>query len=77
MEVGLNAIAIEEAGIVYKKEQLFVDEEKIISDVQTAIRNAFNLAVNSEYATKDTIGLILAKAQMQAKSLATEAKIEG
>lgn len=76
MEVGLNAVAIEEAGVVYKKEQFFVDEEKIISDVQIAIRNAFNLAINSEYTTKDTIGFILAKAQMQAKQLATEAKIE-
>jgi hypothetical protein len=42
-----------------------------------AIQNAFNLAINSEYPTKETIGFMLAKAQMQAKQLATEAKIEG
>jgi large subunit ribosomal protein L10 len=77
MEIGLNVIVFDENGVVYKKEQLFIDEEKLKNDILIAIRNAFNLAINSEYPTKETIGFMLAKAQMQAKQLATEAKIEG
>jgi large subunit ribosomal protein L10 len=77
MEIGLNVVVFEENGIVYKKEQLFIDEEKLKNDIQTAIQNAFNLAVNAEYPTKETIGFMLVKAQMQAKQLVTEAKIEG
>jgi len=76
MEIGLNVVAIDENGVVYKAEQLFVDEEKLLNDIQTAIQNAFNLSINAEIPTKETIGLMLAKAQMQAKQLATEAKIE-
>lgn len=77
MEIGLNVIAIDENGVVYNKEQLFVDEEKLLNDVQLAIQNAFNLSINAEIPTKENIGFMLSKAQMQAKSLASEAKIEG
>lgn len=77
MEIGLNAVVFEENGIVYKKEQLFIDEEKLLNDIQIAIHNAFNLSINANYPTKETVGFMLAKAQMQAKQLATEAKIEG
>lgn len=77
MEIGLNIVVLEENGTVYNKDQLFVDEEKLLVDIQIAIQNAFNLAINSDYPTKETIGFMLAKAQMQAKQLATEAKIEG
>jgi large subunit ribosomal protein L10 len=77
MEIGLNVVVIDENGIVYNRDQLFVDEEKLLNDIQLAIQNAFNLSINAEYPTKETIGFMLAKAQMQAKQLATEAKIEG
>ena len=77
MEIGLNAVVFEENGIVYKKEQLFIDEIKLSNDIQVAIHNAFNLSINAEIPTKETIGFMLAKAQMQAKQVATEAKIEG
>lgn len=77
MEVGLNIVVMEEKGILYKAEQLFVDEDKFFNDIQKAIQNAFNLSINSGYPTKETIGLMIAKAQMNAKQLATEAKVEG
>jgi large subunit ribosomal protein L10 len=76
MEIGLNVMVIEDSGTVYSKEQLFVDEEKLVNDIQLAIHNAFNLSINADYPTKETIGFMLAKAQMNAKQLATEAKIE-
>jgi large subunit ribosomal protein L10 len=77
MEIGLNVVAIDENGVVYNRDQLFVDEEKLLNDIQLAIHNAFNLSINAEIPTKETIGFMLAKAQMQAKSLANEVKIEG
>ena len=77
MEVGLNIVVLEENGTIYNKDQLFVDETRLLNDIQIAIQNAFNLSINSNYPTKETIGFMLAKAQMQAKQLATEAKIEG
>jgi large subunit ribosomal protein L10 len=77
MEIGLNVVVFDENGTVYKKDQLFIDEEKLLNDIQLAIQNAFNLSINADYPTKETIGFMLAKAQMQAKSLANEAKIEG
>jgi large subunit ribosomal protein L10 len=77
MEIGLNVVLFEEKGTVYTKEQLFIDEEKLLNDIQLAIQNAFNLSINSDYPTKETIGFMLAKAQIQAKQIATEAKIEG
>jgi large subunit ribosomal protein L10 len=77
MEIGLNVLVIDEKGTIYKRDQLFVDEEKLVNDIQLAIHNAFNLSVNAEIPTKETIGFMLSKAQMQAKQLAAEAKIEG
>lgn len=77
MEIGLNVVVIDENGVVYNRDQLFVDEEKLLNDIQLAIHNAFNLSINAEIPTKETIGFMLVKAQMQAKQLATEAKIEG
>jgi len=77
MEIGLNIVVMEEAGVVYKKEQLFIDEEKLLNDIRLAIQNAFNLSINSEYPTKETIGFMLSKAYWNAKQLVTEAKIEG
>jgi len=76
MEIGLNAVAFDENGTVYKKEQLFIDEEKLLNDIQLAIQNAFNLSINANYPTKETVGFMFSKAQLQAKSLANEAKIE-
>ena len=75
MEIKLNVVVLEEGGIVYKGEQLFIDEIKIFNDFQIAIQNAFNLSMNSGYPTKDTIGLIITKAFLNAKQLALEAGI--
>jgi len=76
MEVGLNVIVFEEKGVVYKKEQMDIDEEKLFKDVQLAIHNAFNLSINSNYPTKETIEFMLSKAYLNAKTLGLETKIE-
>ena len=72
MEVGLNVVVFEEKGTVYNKDQLYVDEAKLLSDIQLAIQNAFNLSMNASIPTKQTIGFMLAKAQMEAKALESE-----
>jgi len=77
MEVGLNVAVFEENEIVYNRDRLFIDETKLLNDIQLAIQNAFNLSINADYPTKETIGFMLSKAQMQAKQLAAEAKVEG
>ena len=75
MEIGLNIVAIEEKGIIYKAEQLVIDEDKILNDIQRAIQNAFNLSINSCYPTKETVGFLIAKAVLSAKQLGNETKI--
>lgn len=77
MEIGLNVVVLEEKGIVYKAEQLFVDEEKVFNDILMAIQKAFNLSINASYPTKETIVFMLSKAYWNAKQLSLEAKIEG
>ena len=72
MEVGLNVVVLQEKDVLYTSEQLYVDEAKLLSDIQMAVQNAFNLSMNAEIPTKQTIGFMLAKAQMEAKSLESE-----
>ncbi len=75
MEIRLNVVVLEEKGIVYKGEQLFIDEVKVFNDFQLAIHNAFNLSINSGYPTKGTISFIITKAFLNAKQLGLEAGI--
>jgi large subunit ribosomal protein L10 len=76
MEIGLNVAVIDEKGTVYNREQLFVDDQKLIADIQRAVHSAFNLSINAEIPMKETIGFMLAKGSLEAKALASEAKIE-
>ena len=75
MEVGLDLVAVYEKGTVYPKSILDVDEEKLLKDIATAASNAFNLAVEMVYVTKDTIEMFIQKAHTQAKGLALEADV--
>jgi large subunit ribosomal protein L10 len=47
----------------------------ILSQMQLAAQQAFNLSVNAAIPTKDTVGAILAKAVREARGLAVEAAI--
>jgi large subunit ribosomal protein L10 len=76
MKVGLNVIVFDEKGTVYKADDMFVDEDKLMNDIQLAIQNAFNLSINADYPTKETIGYMLSKAQMEAKALEAELKLD-
>jgi len=75
MEIGLDLTAAYEKGIIYTKDVLTIDEKAFMEQLNTAATEAFNLAVESGYFTKDTIELLVPKAFNEAKALALEANI--
>lgn len=75
MEIGLDLTAAYEKGIIYTKEVLAIDEKAFMKQLNTAASEAFNLAVEAGYFTKDTVELLVPKAFNEAKALALEANI--
>lgn len=75
MEIGLDVTSIWENGTIYNKDVLAVDEDKIIADMGLAASQAFNLAMNAGWVNKQTIGPMISKAFMNAKTLGIEACI--
>jgi len=75
MEVGLDLVAVYEDGEIITKDVLAVDEDKYIADLGQAGLWALNLAIESGYASKDTIELLLSKAHGDAKAIGREANI--
>jgi large subunit ribosomal protein L10 len=69
MEVGLDLTATYENGIIFGKDVLAIDEDKFNADLSNAGRWAFNLAMFTGYATKDTIKPLIGKAFNEAKAL--------
>ncbi len=67
--VGLDIRAFYEDGIVYNKEILEVDESKIIEDVKSSVKNAFNLSLYVKYYTKLTVPIFVSQAYLDALSL--------
>jgi len=69
MKIGLDVVALWENGSVFTKEQLFVDEAKMLNDLALAYKQAFNLSFNSGFPVKETVEFMLIKAAQEAKSL--------
>lgn len=69
LEVGLNVVVMDEEGNIYTKEQLYIDDERLMSDIKIALINAINLSINVEYPTKQNIELMIMIANMNAKAL--------
>ncbi|MBI3026922.1 50S ribosomal protein L10 [Candidatus Woesearchaeota archaeon] len=69
MEVGLELVAVYERGLIYTKDVLSIDETEYKNRLSNASRWAFNLAVNSAYPTKETISVLIGKANNDAKNL--------
>lgn len=76
MEIGLNLVAIFDGKQIYAGDVLKVDEALYIENLQTASREAMNLALTSAYVTPDTITLLVSKAFNEARSLSTTAKVD-
>lgn len=69
MEVGLGLVAAYEDGIIYQKDILKIDEAEFNNKLNSAAAQAFNLAFNITYTTKDNINLLISKAFNDAKAL--------
>ena len=69
IEIGLALVAMLEKHNIYKKEQLFIDVEKMLNDLSFASSQAFNLSINANYYTKQTIEFMIAKAYQEAKAI--------
>ncbi len=73
--VGIELRAAYEGGLVFQAKDLAINVESLISQFSSASAKAFNFAVEVGYATPDTIGPILQRAQTKARGLVTEAGI--
>jgi len=69
MEVGLGLVAAYEDGIIYQKDILAVDEKEYNDNINLAATQAFNLAFNITYVTKDNLPLLIGKAFNDTKAL--------
>ncbi len=72
MELQLRLIAAYSDGEVLTNESFDLDLDSLFSQVVMGHQYAINLSVNIGIPTEDTIPLIIAKANMEAKSLALE-----
>lgn len=75
MEIGLDLVCVYENGVIYDRKVLDIDEDTFLADLQGAAGRARNLAVEISYTTKDTIELLLAKAQRASCAVGIEGGI--
>lgn len=74
MEIGLNVTAVYEKGTIYTKNVLDIDEDKFMHDLMLTASQAYGLAMEIGYTTKETVELLLQKAEREAKALEAEGK---
>ncbi len=72
LSVELDVTGIWEDGTIYRREQLYVDEEKLLNDLALGYKQAFNLSFNSGFPVRETVELMISKAEREARSLETE-----
>ena len=75
MDVGLSLQAALFEGSVYEPSVLAIDEEQVLSQLQKASLQAFNLSVNAVIPTRDTAVPIVEKAAREARALAIDAGV--
>ena len=75
MEIGLNLVAVYDAGTLYDKQVLSVDESHYRNQLSQAIKDTLALALSMDYATPETIRLMIVKAFALARSLAIKNEI--
>lgn len=69
VELMLDVVLIKEDNMIYNKEVLDIDAEKIIMQIATAAKQATELGIEIGYICKDTIEPMIAKAEREAKAL--------
>ena len=72
--VGLDLRGAYEEGTVFRREALSIDDVVVRGQIAQAGREAFALALEIAYPTKETIGPLLSRAHQQALGLAVEAE---
>lgn len=75
MEIGMDLSYVWEGGTIYDREVLDVSIDDYIRDVETAVRHAVNLSVNTGYPTKLTAPIMIQKAFAEARTLAIDADV--
>lgn len=70
MKIGINLVACYEDGTVFDKNDLDIDTEEYFNKFKQAYSEAFNLAANTGYTTKDNVALLLTKNYREALGLA-------
>lgn len=75
MEVGIDLIAAYEDETVYTSDLLTIDEEKTLSDIQSAFSRALNLSINASIYNKEAMPLIIQNAAVKSMNLALNAEI--
>ena len=73
VEAGISLSNALEKGLLYSKEELFIDVEKFREELAKAHQEAVSLSIEAAYVTKDNIEQILAKAAQGSRSVALEA----
>ena len=75
IEIGMNLHAVFEEGNIFKPDVLDIDMDRFYSQLQLASSNAFNLAIETAWVSKDTITHLLSKAHRNSHALALESGI--
>lgn len=70
LELGLKLRAVYEGGLIFSGEVLGMDEKLATEQLQLACISAVNLAINANYPTGVTIGVMIANASAAARNLA-------
>jgi len=74
-EVGMNLVAAFDGVLIYLREVMDVDEEKLMAELASGYLSALNLSVEVGYPTRQNIEIMLVKAVRNARGLAIEANI--
>jgi large subunit ribosomal protein L10 len=69
MEIGLNIAAIYQDGNIFDSDVLSIDEAEYLNRIKTAASEALNLAVFVAYPTKETVEILLQKAEREKISI--------
>ena len=72
--VGLDLRGAYEAGTVFRRDALAIDETQVRAQVGQAVRQAIALALEAGYPTKQTVPLLLSKAHANAMGLALQSE---
>jgi large subunit ribosomal protein L10 len=73
VEAGISLSNALEKGLLYSKEELFIDVEKFREELARAHQEAVSLSIEAAYVTKDNIEQILAMVAQGSRSVALEA----